>query len=236
MIILKPNAQRAQTAISLIWVVLAIEMFQIASSVLLLNTLHDQRQGLYVSENTILFNDLREGLCAMLYLVAFLLSGITFIKWFRRAYANLHQMVDNSDTLICSEGWAAGSWFVPILNLFRPYQIMKDLYVEAKQVIVQKGHSISAAYKTTYVGWWWMLWLLSGFISQIQMRYMLRSDDSVDEQYVSTLLEIGLGLFGIPLALITIKVIKDYAKVESLLAQIFSEQDSTHETQSSSVE
>lgn len=33
------------------------------------------------------------------------------------------------------ESWAAGSWFVPILNLFRPVSIMKEMYVRPKEFL-----------------------------------------------------------------------------------------------------
>lgn len=63
-------------------------------------------------------------------IVIYVISCITFIQWFRRAYYNLGQIAKN---LSYEEGWAAGSWFVPILNYFRPYQIMKELYKKTKK-------------------------------------------------------------------------------------------------------
>jgi len=69
-------------------------------------------------------------LCTI-YFIFYSISVITFIMWFRRAYFNLHQKVNH---LSYSEGWAAGSWFVPIINLYRPYQIMKEIYIETKKL------------------------------------------------------------------------------------------------------
>ncbi len=69
--------------------------------------------------------------------------------WFRRAYFNLHQKVSY---LSHSEGWAAGSWFVPIVNLYRPYQIMKEIYVETKELFTKRGLSEKVGYSTNYLG------------------------------------------------------------------------------------
>jgi len=29
------------------------------------------------------------------------------------------------------ETWAIWSWFIPVINLWRPYQIMKEIYIHA---------------------------------------------------------------------------------------------------------
>src|SRR4249919_2196416 len=51
---------------------------------------------------------------------------VSFIMWFRRAYWNLHQV--NVSAAHFPEGWAAGAWFVPFINLIRPYRIMQQIW------------------------------------------------------------------------------------------------------------
>ena len=68
-------------------------------------------------------NNLRVQLVAILVLIIRLASIIVFIMWFRRAYNNLHKI--GVPHLEFSEGWGAGAWFVPFINLARPYTIMK---------------------------------------------------------------------------------------------------------------
>jgi len=152
----------------------------------------------------------------MIYFIAYLISGVTFILWFRRAYFNLHQKVNY---LQFSEGWAAGSWFVPIVNLYRPYRIMKEIYIETKELFTKNGLSEKVDYSTNSLGWWWTLWIISAFIGQFIFRFALKSADTIDNLITTTVANIFLGILGIPLALITIKVIKDYSKVELLLAE-----------------
>ena len=114
---LKPNGQRAKTAITMIWVVLILEIISLISGYLQYDLLQILANGGDVSMEAADSNDLREQAISIVYLITFVISGVTFIQWFRRAYFNLHSKVNH---LSHTEGWAAGSWFVPIINLYRP--------------------------------------------------------------------------------------------------------------------
>lgn len=134
-------------------------------------------------------------------------SGIAFIMWFRRAYFNLHQKVSY---LAHAEGWAAGCWFVPIINLFLPYQIMKEIHVETKELFVREGMD-APGYSTKLIGWWWGLWLFGGVIPSLCSFFF---------NYNPFINVISLLITYIPLSLITMKIIRDYSRVEPLLCQI----------------
>jgi len=162
-------------------------------------------------------NDIREQIAGIFYLIASIISAITFIMWFRRAYYNLHQKVG---TLSLSEGWAAGSWFIPIVCLYRPYQIMKELYIETKELLKRNGFAESVNYTTSYLGWWWGLWIASGIIGNFILRFSLRSAETIDDYIELTIAQMVISVLGIPLALITIKIIKDYSGAEPLLHEI----------------
>lgn len=217
--ILKPNEQRAKNAILLIWIVLALEIISMLSGYLLYDLIQNVADGGEISEERANANDLREQVVGILYLIAYVISVITFIQWFRRAYFNLHLKVKY---LSHPEGWAAGSWFVPFTNLYRPYQIMKELYQETKALLVKKEIFFKGDLATSTLGWWWALWLLNNFAGQIVFRYSLHAE-SLEELETSTVLSIFSNIIGIPLALLAIKVIKDYANIESLLHQVTDE-------------
>ena len=46
--------------------------------------------------------------------------------WMFRAYNNVDAVAPGARRY--DGGWAIGSWFVPILNLFRPKQIINDIW------------------------------------------------------------------------------------------------------------
>jgi hypothetical protein len=213
---LRNNEKRAKNAILLIWIVLALEIVSLVSSYLQYDLLQTAANGGYLSESEAEANDSREQIIGIIYLVAYIISGITFIMWFRRAYYNLHQKIS---TLSYSEGWAAGSWFVPFVNLYRPFQIMKELYVETKELFTNNGLAEKVGYTTAYLGWWWALWIINGVLGQIVFRSSLNADD-IGELLNITGISIVSSITGVIAALITIKVIKDYSSVEPVLFEI----------------
>lgn len=65
-----------------------------------------------------------------------------------------------------SPGMHVGSWFIPIVFWWFPYQNMKDLW----QVYVSRVN-------LSPLGWWWTLWLVANFFSNGFGRFLWRSDD-----------------------------------------------------------
>lgn len=226
---LRPNEQRAKNAIILIVIVLVLEIANLISSYMQYNLLQTFANGGFISTEAAEANDTREALFGAIYFITYIVSVFTFIMWFRRAYFNLHQKVTN---LSFSEGWAAGGWFVPIVCLYYPYKIMKEIYVETKKLFTKKGLSEKVNYSTSYLGWWWALWIISNIIGQFIFRVSLKSADTIDNLMITTVAQMISNILGIPLALIAVKIIKDYSKIEPFLAEIGDEEpDVNNETE-----
>lgn len=216
MIELKLNDKRTKNAILLIWIILGIHTISIISSFLQLNLLQNAAIGNEISDTEANMNDIREQTIGVLFLIAFIISGITFIQWFRRAYFNLHLL---NKRLNYNEGWAAGSWFVPFLNLFRPYQIMQELYHETRLILLRNKTNFNSTFSSKYLGWWWALWVFSGIFGRSIQSYS-NTAQSIDQLIWITFASLISGIIGIFLSLITIKVIKDYSEIEPLLVKI----------------
>lgn len=218
---MRPNGQRAKIAIMLIWTVLTIEIISILSDYLQYDLLQTVANGGQISNETATDNDLRQKIIAIIYLVTYIISGFTFIQWFRRAYYNLHL---KAETLSFTEGWAAGCWFVPFISLYRPNQIMKELYVETKSLLTKKQENSTLNLNTQFIRWWWALWLIASFLGQFVFRYSLNAE-SLEELTTATIASIIASIIGIPLAIITIKIIKDYSEVELLFCKVYDDID-----------
>ncbi len=217
---LKPNEGRAKFAIIFIWIVMAMEIISLISDYFQYTLLQSAANGETLEMDVATANDTRQRVIAVLHLIFFVISGITFIQWFRRAYYNLHL---KTDTLTHHEGWAAGSWFTPIVNFYLPYQIMKELYVETRKLFIPKWGDETQNLSTTLVGWWWALWIISSVLGQIVFQVTMRGDNTIDTLSFTTMTSMIESIVDIPLAIITFKVIKDYSRAELLLFDLHDE-------------
>ncbi|OJJ17734.1 hypothetical protein BKI52_28130 [marine bacterium AO1-C] len=214
---LRPNSQRAKNAILLIWIALVIDIISLISSYLQYDLLQSALNGASISMEAATANDSRERMIAIIEIIVAIIAAVTFIQWFRRAYYNLHQKLDY---LSHPEGWAAGAWFVPIMHLYRPYQIMVELYRETKELLskyTSTDHRFSLS--TNIIGVWWAIWIITNILGNIVFRLSLRAE-TADEFLRATTISMVHGVFSIPLAFLAVKVIKDYSKVEPTLLEL----------------
>lgn len=218
---LKTNHQRAKTAQLLIAMVGIVYVMSLISSYWQYSLLQEMKSGAILSQEVLETNDLREQFLAIVFFILYITSAVTFIMWFRRAYSNLHVKINH---LTHPEGWAAGSWFVPFINLYRPYQIMAELYNETAELLAKKGFKRKVNLDTTFVGIWWFLWLVSNLLANIVFR-MSNAATELDEFINMTALDMGSDVLGIILSLITLKVIKTYAQAESFLIHVKDEEE-----------
>lgn len=113
-------------------------------------------------------------LCGSLLIIV---TAVFFIMWFRRAYNNLH--IAGARFLPYKEGWAAGAWFVPIVNWFYPYRIMNAIWQETPAAVRKVGENYERNEEGN-IGGWWALWLIGNIVSNIQSQIVLRGGASLD--------------------------------------------------------
>jgi len=211
---MRPNAQRARIAIIFIWIALGAEMLSLISSVLQYLLLGQIHTGM-VTKEAADANDMRELMVAIINIAVLIGCAITFIMWFRRAYFNLHTKVS---ILSYSEGWASGSWFVPIMNLFAPHKIMKEMYYETESILQRENRIPDQQSGLPLVGWWWALWIISNIGNNIVNRIQMRSQD-LDTLILTTQASVVLSVLFIPLCIVTVRMIANYNKMELMLEE-----------------
>jgi hypothetical protein len=131
-------------------------------------------------------------------------------------YFNLHLRVNH---LSHSEGWAAGCWFVPIVNLFRPYQIMKELFQETQLFLKRNEVHTTEHLSISFLGLWWTLWIIDRIFGQFVFKYSMKAD-TIDELTTSTIAQLISNGIGIVLAIITINIITEYSKLELVMHKV----------------
>ena len=144
-------------------------------------------------------------------LIILLLSMIFFIMWFRRAYFNLHQLSFNNARY--DEGWAAGAWFVPVINLFYPYQIMSDIWKGKQNAI---GERFGEPQSVALVGWWWAAYLINNFFAYISS-FVTKEADGVEGLMRASVIEAISEIISVIAIIITIRLIIKVSSFEKEL-------------------
>ena len=213
---IKPNEERAKKAINLMKVVVA--------GTALMSLVHVYTIYFYTStslvsvsmDQLVTFGFIVGGV-GLLFLAFYIVNIVFFIQWFRRAYFNLHIFFKSG--LKYSEGMAAGAWFIPIFNLWAPYQIANDLCEKSAELLKQENHDPNRIKLKSTLNLWWIFWIASSFLSVIGNQFSkneLDVDLLITGEYFSLIATIVSMVSGI----YCIKFIQKYSSVESQLAQL----------------
>lgn len=81
---------------------------------------------------------------------------VFFLIWLYRAYANLQQ--SSVEGLAHSPRWAVSWYFIPVMNLFKPFSVMKELVLASFHAVSNPEHwKLKKA--PGYIMVWWLLFL-----------------------------------------------------------------------------
>jgi len=98
-------------------------------------------------------------LLAVSQLGVFVVTGVLILRWIYRARECLDAL--KAAGLRFSPGWSIGWYFVPVANLWKPFQAMNELW---------KASSAPQAWRDqptpSLLRWWWGLWLLVSLLGQ----------------------------------------------------------------------
>ncbi|MEX0641473.1 MAG: DUF4328 domain-containing protein [Pirellulales bacterium] len=159
-------------------------------------------------------NDARQAIVAFTGLGVYLATVIAFCLWIYRAHANLPAL--GAMQLKYSPGWAVGSFFVPILNLFRPYQI-------AKEIDLHSDPSSTPA-SSPLIGLWWAAFLIANFAGQAAGRMTLRANtpfEIISADYV----QIGSSATSVLAAILAILVVHRISRNQETLFSLWKTQE-----------
>lgn len=210
------NKSRAYLALALIAIILILEIISLYFEFQQHDLITKISLGYEYSNETIENNDNRLNFMASVLKLANLISIITFISWFYRAYNNLNSHLGSVNYNI---SWSIWGWFLPIMNLFRPFNIMSELYRKTTEYLQKNLQTPIISSWKLILGLWWTFWLLRMFAGQILKRMELASitiDQILEYSYMGLL----RSFIAIPATIITLKVIYDYSKLEIQLDSI----------------
>lgn len=157
--------------------------------------------GVAVSQAAAEQNDSRQGTVGVLQVVVFLVTAVLFLRWTYLSNSNAHAL--GAFGMHYSPGWAVGWYFIPIANLWKPYQALKETF---KASHPDFGQDWRLAPHPEILPLWWLLWIIGTFVGVAALR-VARQADTLDELRVSSVLMFVSYAVDLPLAVLVIVLV-----------------------------
>ncbi len=96
---------------------------------------------------------------------------------------------------------------------------MKEMWEEATRILKAKSENYMVNNSTSLIGFWWGLWILSNYIGKYVSKSIFKADtvDAITQSTIGAMVE---SMMDIPLAIITVMMIKQYADKEAELCKL----------------
>ena len=180
-----------------------IAVIAVVSSMLEYQLLTDFKYGVYTSQELAIAageaNDARQGIVGILQLIIVVVSGILILKWIYRSNYNARQL--GATEMAFTPGWSIGWYFIPIANLWKPYQAMKEIWKASSNPQSWNSQSVSSL-----LPWWWFFWIISNMFGNASFRLAMRAEE-INELIAANLVTLLSDMTDIPLSLIVIGII-----------------------------
>lgn len=194
----------------LLYAQVLVAVVSILSGFIEYQLLSDYQEGVYTSEEQAVADgeasDQRQQIVGILYLAVFIISGILILKWIYRANYNARQL--GAKNMDFTPGWSIGYYFIPILTLWKPYLAMREIWQAS-----QEPSDWGFANVSPILPFWWALWILSGMLGQVILRFSLKAEE-LDELINLNLITQFSNTLDIPLALVTLAIINGIYKMQ----------------------
>ena len=141
------------------------------------------------------------GVLGLTAVAVYLATVVVFLMWLYRVSNNVAAF---GATTQHSSGWAVGSFFVPIMNLFVPYQAVRDIWGKS-----EPNATDAFSYGVSPPGFfpaWWGFWLASNFSSNIYFR-MTMAEASAEALATIGILSEALSIVAAVFAIQVVKAI-----------------------------
>ena len=201
----KSPSALARAIVILLVIGAVFHVIGIVSTMAQMSLLSNVKSGVTLGPGAASANDLRQQIIGAVQVLVFIVTAVLFLTWISRVYRNLTALSTREPTH--SPGWAVGAWFVPFLNLFRPVQIVKEVWIYSDPTATEYGGLGIAPSAPPLIGWWWGLYLVTGFFGQITFR-LSASAKTIDDLLASSTLSIVGDVLGIPLTILAFQVVR----------------------------
>jgi len=146
----------------------------------------------------------RDRALALLKLLFFTGAGIAWLLWVHRTYGNLALVGSKRSRF--TRGWAVGYWLIPLVNLVRVYQVMKDLWLRSDSLNDRDTYDRLPA--PAYVTGWWGMSVTRAVLG-VAITLMARDGRTQVDLINATDLGMLVNAVGVIAGVLAIKVVRE---------------------------
>lgn len=198
---------RAQWVSRLLAAVVVLDIIAVISDYAEIQLINRVISGEIVTAVEATANDNRQVTIGGIYFILFILTAILFCMWIHRAHRNLSSL--GNTNLKYSPRWAVGGFFVPFLNLWRPYQVTTEIWKASDPTIdMNNGIAWQNSSTSSIIPSWWFLFVVSGFLGNILLRISLQAE-TLSEILTASWVGLIIDAMDIPAAILAILVVRN---------------------------
>jgi hypothetical protein len=171
------DQQRKVALVGIALLVFALaSVASVASNLLELSFLEEARAG-HLTEAEGEANDQRQLIVLAFWWLAYFGCVVSICSFLHRANKNARALAGDGALLEYTPGWTVGWFFVPLLNLWKPYRAVQEMFT------VSQPHGTG-----TLVVWWgsWIAMNVAGRVSQQFAKNATEIDDFVRANNIDT--------------------------------------------------
>lgn len=210
---LKPHGKLTSTLCILLKLTIVVQVVAVLAGVYDFYSYSNLPLDVDLSE-IMLPSDILILILALVQIVLGIVVAFTFLRWIYISNKNLRAV--SGGFITYTPGWSVGWFFVPFANVWKPYQVVKEIWVASHD-----GDAVDQ----DVVGWWWSLFLLSGILNRLTFRMSMRAEDVVSYNN-ATLMQIAADGTAIVLGVLALTMVtrigaaysENFVKPTSLLS------------------
>ena len=143
-------------------------------------------------------NDTRQAIVGLTQMAVLIITAIFFLKFIYRANYNARQL--GATNMRFSPGWSVGWYFIPIANLWKPYQAMSEIWRASKNPQNPEAESVPSLLPL-----WWFAWIVSNILGRASFKLAFAKD--ISSLITGSIVSIISDAFEIPVCFIGLALI-----------------------------
>jgi Domain of unknown function (DUF4328) len=152
-------------------------------------------------------NDTRQQIIVIFKIALYIVTAIFFLKWIFRAGYNAHKI--SVLKMKFTPGWSVWGYFIPVGNLCKPYQAMKEIYAASKDPLNRYNRLPDLIFPLS-----WLFFILSSVLGNTAFRLMTRAKE-INEFIVATNVSVASDLTSIASAFVAIILVRRIYRMQA---------------------